>query len=352
MSQQKKTVSIQTEEEIHWPSVESYLRLHLEGLTQDEMHVRKFSEGYSNLTYMLRIGQWEAVLRRPPFGPIPPKAHDMEREFRILQKIHSVFPLAPKPFLFCDDSSIMDKHFYVMEKKNGIVIDDHLPPEYEECENNARVLSETVVNTLVQLHSIDYKKAGLEDLGRPEGYLERQVYGWIKRYHNSKTEEISGLDEMEKWLVNNIPVCSNASIVHNDFKLNNMMFSPKNPSKVIGVFDWELSTIGDPLTDLGSSLVHWAEKGDPETGLTSVTAAPGFISRRDFLEQYAAKSHRDVSGMDYYLTFAFYKLAAILQQLYYRWKMGKTKDERFSSLGEGIRNLMFMAYCAKNKELL
>jgi aminoglycoside phosphotransferase (APT) family kinase protein len=341
----------QTEEQINWQSVENYLQLHFDGLPQESMMVKKFSEGYSNLTYMLRIGHWEGVLRRPPFGPLPPKAHDMEREYRILQKIHPVFPLAPKPYLYCDDPSVMDRHFYVMEKKTGVVIDDQLPPKYES-EESARVLSETVVNTLVQLHTIEYKNANLADLGRPEGYLERQIYGWINRYHNSKTNEISGLDELEKWLVDNIPASSNPAIVHNDFKLNNMMFSANNPSKAIGVFDWELSTIGDPLTDLGSSLVHWAEKGDPETGLTSITTMPGFISRREFLEQYAKKSKRDVSQIDYYLTFAFYKLAAILQQIYCRWKVGQAKDERFSHLGEGIQNLMLMASRAKNKELL
>jgi len=341
-----------TAEQILWEKVEEYLRIHIDELSNHPMQVKKFSEGYSNLTYLVRIGDWEAVLRRPPFGPVAPKAHDMEREYRILKKLHPVFPLAPKPYVFCEDPSIMDKHFYVMEKKNGVVLDDQLPPEYEANEQTCRIVSETVVNTLVQLHAIDCEAADLLDLGHPDGYLERQVHGWIKRYHQTKTDEIRVVGEIEKWLLENIPVSPSATIVHNDLKLNNMMLSPDDPSKAVAVFDWELCTIGDPLTDLGSSLVHWAEKGDPETGLTSITTNQGFISRREFLEQYATKSQRDVSQIDYYLTFAFYKLAAILQQIYYRWKQGQAKDERFSKLNEGINNLMQMAFQAKNKQLL
>ena len=343
--------SAPTEEQINWKMVETYLRFHLEELSGESMQIKKFSEGYSNLTYLIQIGDWEGVLRRPPFGSIPPKAHDMEREYRILQKIHPVFPLAPKPYLFCDDHSVMDKHFYVMEKKSGVVLDDQLPSEYETGET-ARIISETVVNTLVQLHSIDIEKEGLVELGHPEGYLERQIHGWIKRYQRVKTDEINGVDEIEKWLAGNIPLSQQATIVHNDIKLNNMMLSSEDPSKAVGVFDWELSTVGDPLTDLASALVHWAEKGDPETGLATITTAPGFIRRREFLEQYALKTKRDVSQIDYYLTFAFYKLAAILQQINYRWKQGEVKDGRFSSLNIGIHNLLQMSMRAKNRNLL
>ncbi|WCK56283.1 phosphotransferase family protein [Aneurinibacillus sp. Ricciae_BoGa-3] len=348
---QEDLLTIRSGEEINWVEIERYIRFHNNGLTQDSMEVKKFSTGYSNLTYLIQIGNWEGVLRRPPFGKIPPKAHDMEREYRILQKIHPVYPLAPEPYLYCEDPKIMDKHFYIMEKKHGVVVDDFLPPAFQE-KNTCRVVSETVVNTLIQLHEIDYQKVGLSDIGRPEGFLERQVYGWIKRYQNAKTDHIDVAQEIEKWLIDNIPTSHSATIVHNDFKLNNMMLSPHDVSQGVAVFDWEMCTVGDPLTDLGIALAYWTEEGEAETGLTSVTANPGFIKRREFIELYAQKTGRDLSQIDYYLTFAFYKIAAVLQQIYYRWKKGDTQDPRFSLLDVGIRNLLDQAYRAQKKELV
>ncbi|WP_286884236.1 phosphotransferase family protein [Aneurinibacillus sp. UBA3580] len=338
--------------EINWKAIEHYIRSHIENLSNEPMQVKQFSAGYSNLTYLLKIGDWEAVFRRPPFGQIPPKAHDMKREFTILQKINPVFPLAPKPYLYCEDPTISDKHFYIMEKKNGIVLDDTLPPEHVGNKEYARIVSETVVNTLVFLHNIDYVKAGLATIGKPQGYLERQVQGWIKRYHHAKTEEMAVVPEIEQWLIKQLPASPAPSIVHNDFKLNNMMISPDNPREAVAVFDWEMCTIGDPLTDVGCSLAYWTEPGEGETGLTSVTVNPGFIKRREFVQLYAEKSGRDLSNIDYYLTFAFYKIGVVLQQIYYRWKKGEAKDDRFAKLGEGIHNLMHQALRAKNKELL
>jgi aminoglycoside phosphotransferase (APT) family kinase protein len=338
--------------EINWQSIEHYIRSQIEGLPAEPMQIKQFSAGYSNLTYLITIGEWEAVFRRPPFGQIPPKAHDMKREFTILKKINPVFPLAPKPYLYCEDPLISDKHFYVMEKKTGIVLDDTLPPEYQADKEYARIVSETVVNTLVFLHSIDPADTGLSDIGKPEGYLERQVHGWMKRYYHAKTDEIDVVPEIEQWLSKHIPVSPAPTIVHNDFKLNNMMISPHDPREAVAVFDWEMCTIGDPLTDLGCSLAYWTEPGEQETGLTSVTVNPRFLKRREFAQLYAEKSGRDLSNIDYYLTFAFYKIGVILQQIYYRWQKGEAKDDRFAKLGEGVYNLMYQAYRAKNKELL
>jgi aminoglycoside phosphotransferase (APT) family kinase protein len=348
---QEDFLTIRSGEGINWDEIERYIRFHMEGLSQDPMRVKKFLTGYSNLTYLIQIGNWEGVLRRPPFGKIPPKAHDMEREYRILQKIHPVYPLAPRPYLYCEDPEIMDKHYYIMEKKQGVVLDDTLPPEFAE-KAKCRTISETVVNTLVQLHEIDYQKVGLSDIGRPEGFLERQVHGWIKRYQNAKTDQIDVAQEIERWLVNNIPTSPSATIVHNDFKLNNMMLSPHDVSQAVAVFDWEMCTVGDPLMDLGITLAYWTEEGEAETGLTSVTANPGFIKRREFIELYAQKTRRDLSQIDYYITFASYKIAAVLQQIYYRWTKGETQDQRFAKLDVGIRNLLHQAYRAQRKELL
>ncbi|WP_246001139.1 phosphotransferase family protein [Oceanobacillus piezotolerans] len=338
---------------IDWKKIENYIRTKIDGIPNSEIEIKQFTEGYSNLTYMIKSGDWEAVLRRPPFGYTPPKAHDMEREYRILEKIHPVFPLAPEPYIYCDDPEIMDKHFYVMEKRNGIVIDDDIPIEFEKTAKTGQQISEAVVKTFVDLQRIDVEKSNLNDIGKPEGYLTRQVYGWIKRYKQSSTgDEVENIEEIEKWLMENIPTNEEVTVVHNDFKLNNMMFDQKDPGKVVAIFDWELATIGDPLTDLGSTVAYWADKDDPDLGINTIANNKGFYSRREFLERYTQLSGRDVSNFNYYLTFGFYKLAGILQQLYYRWKIGEMKDERFSTLNRGISNLIEMANEARNNRLL
>lgn len=341
-----------TTQEIDWNRIESYIRREVPNLSEEKLNSKAFSNGYSNLTYLIEIGDWQAVLRRPPFGPIPPKAHDMEREYRILEKMYPVFPLAPKPLSFCENPDIMERHFYIMEKKNGVVLDHDLPEVYERTERTGQLVSEAFVDTLVKLHEIDLRETGLDTIGRPEGYLERQVYGWIKRYQNAKTDEIPNVEHIEKWLMENIPTSPPPTIVHNDFKLNNMMYCSTDPGKVVGVFDWEMCTIGDPLTDLGSAVAYWTAEGESYSGLPSVTSQPGFYSRKELLENYAAKSGRDLSNFDYYLTFAFYKIAVILQQIYYRWKIGKANDARFEKLIIGVRSLIENASCSQRKEFL
>ncbi|RKQ35902.1 phosphotransferase family protein [Oceanobacillus halophilus] len=316
------------------------------------MIVNKFSEGFSNLTFLVEIGEWKAVLRRAPAGYVPPKAHDMKREYNILKKIHPVFPLAPEPYIFCDDNTIMDKPFYLMEKKDGVVIDGEMPSNYQNNIIAKESISNSVVSTLVKLHNINYKNANLRDIGKPSGYLERQVNGWIKRYSKSKTDEIHVVNELEEWFLQHIPTQHEATIVHNDFKLNNMIFDNDLPGKITGVLDWELSTIGDPLTDLGSTLVCWGGKGDPNIGIDMVTDQPGFYSRRRFLEEYAYRSGRDVQDINYYLAFGFYKLAVIQQQLHYRWKIGEVEDNRLEALKESISNLMMLAHKTVHNEII
>ena len=337
---------------INWEKVELYLRQSIKEIPDGRMQIEKFNEGYSNLTYLLSVGDWEAVLRRPPLGKVPPKAHDMQREFTVLSKVNPVFPLAPKPFVYCDDPSIMEKHFYVMEMKQGIVIDEKLPKSYGDSESVGPLISRNMVETLVQLHSINYREAGLGDLGKPEGYLERQVNGWIKRYENSKTDSLPKVSELEKWLRDNRPSVSDASIVHNDIKLNNLVLDETDTGKIVGVLDWELSTIGDPLTDIGSTIAYWGQQGDLDMGITVVSDQPGFYSRREFVEEYAKRSGRDMSDINFYLAFGFYKLGVILQQIYSRWKNGDIDDNRFESLNEAVSNLFEMANLAKMNRIL
>lgn len=352
MSHIQLQVSPLSNEKIQWDLIVKKISERFPELNTTELSVKQFTAGYSNLTYLLSFPDKEMVLRRPPFGYIPPKAHDMEREFRILTKIHPYFPLAPEPFLYVDDPVVTDKHFYIMEKKAGIVLDDEIPSDIQDEQNFGLKVSTALIDTLVQLHRIDINKSNLIELGKPEGYLKRQVEGWMKRYQSSKVDKHPQVEPLMRWLSEHIPTSQAATVVHNDMKLNNMMLSRDDLSKAVAVFDWELCSIGDPLSDLAGSIAYWTEAGDKETGLTSVTHLEGFLSRAELIEQYAKKTGRDVSNIDYYLTFAFFKIAVILQQIYYRFKNGEIEDDRFSHLNIGIENLINQAIKAKNHQLL
>ncbi|BCJ86878.1 phosphotransferase family protein [Effusibacillus dendaii] len=343
----KDTIAVRPGEELNIAAVEPFLRERIPEMPEGPITVEQFPSGHSNLTYLIKCGDWEAVLRRPPFGPVAPKAHDMERESRILSMVHPVFPLAPKPYVFTDDTSILGAPFFVMERRKGLVLDREWPAGVEHTPELCRQISESVVDTLVDLHAIDYNEAGLESLGHPEGFMERQVRGWIGRYERAKTDEIAVVESTAKWMLDHIPVSPAATIVHNDFKMNNMIFAADDPAKVVAVLDWEMTTIGDPLSDVAITVSYWDQAEDSEnlrSGFASVTALPGFISREEFVEMYARKSGRDLSRIDFYLTYAYFKVAVICQQIYFRWKNGQTKDQRFERLGRTATNLMHHAY--------
>lgn len=344
-------IDVRKGEDFDREKVKAYLIEKLD-LRDEPMEVKQFPSGSSNLTYLVRIGDWEAVLRRPPFGPLPPKAHDMKRESNLLSKLYPEFNLVPKPYVFCEDESIIGAPFYVMERKRGIVLNDAFPNDADATEKMGEDISRAFIDTLVKLHDVDYKKAGLESFGYPEGFLERQVQGWTKRFLRVKTDETPRFDEISKWLVDNIPKSQYVSVIHNDYKLNNMLLTP-DYKEVVAVFDWEMATIADPLFDLGITLGYWVQNDDPEflkQVLPTVTYLPGFYSRRQLIELYANKTNRDVEDIHYYIVFAYFKLAGILQQIYYRYKMGQTQDERFSSFGERAKNLIQYAADISNKQ--
>ncbi|WP_047151728.1 phosphotransferase family protein [Aneurinibacillus tyrosinisolvens] len=351
----KDTIPVRKGEELDFQALENYLRQHIETLGSEQLQVEQFGAGHSNLTYQIQIGEWEAVVRRPPFGPVAPKAHDMKRECEILQELHPFFPLAPKPYLYCDDPSVIGSPFFVMERRHGVVLDKKFPSYIEYTPGLGRQISETMVDTLVQLHDVPYQETGLIHLSRPEGFMERQVHGWIGRYERAKTDEIPGADKLKQWLANSLPVSQKPTVIHYDYKLNNVMFSREDVTQMTGVFDWEMTTIGDPLADLGAALSYWIEKEDPPElqhglGHPPLTVMPGFMSRNQFLNAYANQSGRDVLDIQYYLTFAYFKLAVICQQIYYRWKMGQTTDERFAGLGGFVRALILHAQqCMERK---
>ena len=339
------TVPMRPGEELDPEVVRRFLREHVPGFPDRPLQIRQFPTGASNLTYLLRAGEWVAVLRRPPFGPLPPKGHDMGREAAILQRLHPVFPLAPRPLAFCADESVLGAPFYVMEYRPGVVLDDAFPAGVDTTPQRCRHLSYLVVDTLADLHAVDYREAGLEGFGHPEGFLQRQVEGWMRRWERAKTEEILALDPLRRWLQDRIPPSPAPAIIHNDFKLNNLLLSP-DLVRVVAVLDWEMATLGDPLFDLGVSLSYWVTPSDPDVlrnGLPTVTTRPGFISREEFVERYARRTGRDVEGIGWYLTFAYFKLAVILQQIYVRWREGKSRDPRFGRFGKIARDLILYA---------
>lgn len=347
------TINVRPGEELDKAKLLQFLKANIESLPEGGLEIRQFGAGHSNLTYALSIGSWEAVLRRPPLGPVAPKAHDMEREFNILSSLHSVFPAAPKPFVFSQDLSVVGSPFFVMERRRGVVIDTEFPKGVEPDKELGRRISELMVGTLVELHAIDYTRTALAAMAKPEGFMERQVNGWIGRYERAKTDDIPEVAELSEWMRSHIPESPDPAIIHYDFKLNNAMFS-EDFTKLTGLFDWEMTTVGDPLADLGAAMSYWIQADDPALlkngfGKAPVTVTEGFYTRAEFIARYAEKSGRDVSNIDFYLTFAYFKLAVICQQIYYRFKKGQTSDARFAHFDQFVKSLIQYALVTAKK---
>ena len=335
------TQPIRLGEELNLLALESYLRSHFEGL-DSPLNVVQFSGGSSNLTYLIRAGTFEAVLRRPPFGNQVKSAHDMGREFRVLSKLNDVYEPAPRPLTYCEDEQILGAPFYLMEFRPGLILRQELPPGFSLDPRTVSQLCKSFVDNLVRLHRVDYRAAGLEDLGRPIGYVSRQVEGWAKRYTSAMTDAAPDLSEIVHWLNERLPPENNASLIHNDYKYDNLILDPKNVTNIIGVLDWEMCTIGDPLMDLGTSLAYWVEANDSGLRLanaTGPTALPGSLTRREIAERYAGQTGQDISNMSFYYCFGLFKLAVIVQQIYARYVQGHTRDERFSRLDQWVEVL-------------
>jgi aminoglycoside phosphotransferase (APT) family kinase protein len=305
--------------------------------------VEQFPSGHSNLTYLLRLGGREIVLRRPPYGSKVKTAHDMSREYRVLSKLHSAYPLAPKVLLYCDDESILGAPFYLMERVRGIIIRRDPPAGLLFKTDTARRLSESFVDNLSRLHGLDYAAIGLDALGRPQGYLARQVSGWIERYYGSQTHDLPEVELITAWLKDYMPATSEAALIHNDYKYDNVVLDPEDATKIVGVLDWEMSTIGDPLTDLGTTLAYWVDPQDPyelQKIRWGPSTYPGSLTRSQLVERYARATARDVSNMSFYLAFARFKIAVIVQQIYCRYHQGLTKDARFASMAGVVKILL------------
>jgi aminoglycoside phosphotransferase (APT) family kinase protein len=341
------TRAVRQPEQLDWPRMERWLRevvpaCRIPGLDLAQpMQVEQFPGGHSNLTYLIRFGDVELVVRRPPFGLVAPTAHDMAREFRWLAAVHPVFPRAPRAYALCEETDIVGSVFYVMERRRGIVVRHDEPPELQDPAMRHRV-SGALVDALADLHGIDLERAGLMHLGKPLGFVERQVRGWTERWHRSRTSELKEMDALAAWLGAHLPPDpERPSIVHGDFKLDNLMLSTKRLDEIVAVFDWEMAALGDALVDLGILLAYWMPTAPPNQhdALTTVTSRPGWFTRDELIARYQSRTGRDLSTLRYFEVFALFKIAVVIQQIYYRFVSGQTDDPRFATFGDRVTYL-------------
>lgn len=327
-------------EELDTRALHDYLVTHVGG--QGPLTLEQFPSGHSNLTYFLTWGERELVLRRPPFGSKVKSAHDMGREHRVLAALHPIYPPAPEPILYCDDESVIGAQFYLMERIRGVILRQSPPAGFTVPPDLTRRCCLAFIDNLADLHALDYAAAGLDALRKPGQYTERQVKGWISRYADSRTDDVPHLESAMAWLQQRIPRDTAATLVHNDYKFDNIVLDPADLTRIVGVLDWEMATIGDPMMDLGTSLGYWTNPGEQEdmgTVQCFLTSAPGAMTRVELAERYAERTGRDIGNMHFYYVFALVKLAVIVQQIYYRYKHGHTHDERFAVLIYMVKHL-------------
>jgi aminoglycoside phosphotransferase (APT) family kinase protein len=326
-------------EQLDTAQLVAYLRGKLPGL-DDSVEIKQFPAGFSNLTYLLSAGSEEFVLRRPPFGAKIKTAHDMGREFLILSRLHPVYGKVPRPILYCEDESVIGAPFYLMERVRGVILRARLPEGLTLSPEVMRRLSRSFIENLVEIHGIDYRAAGLNELGRAEGYVKRQIEGWTKRYYNARTDDVPEIERLAEWLIEHAPADSGRALIHNDYKYDNVVFAIDDLSRVVAVLDWEMATIGDPLMDFGTALGYWVDEDDPEEWKQmgfGLTALPGNLSRRDMVELYTRLTGRDLGDGVFYFAYALLKVAVIVQQIYHRYRQGFTTDPRFSNLASLVR---------------
>jgi len=328
----------------------AWLRPRVAGLDA-EPELLQFGRGYSNLTYLVRFGARELVVRRAPPGVNIKSAHDMGREFRILSALAPTWSKAPRPLAHCDDPSVIGTPFYVMERVQGIILRAKVPGGVVLDAPTMKRVSEATCDTLAEIHNLDWRAVGLGDLGKPAGYIERQVKGWAERYTKAKTDDVPQIDRLGAWIEEHRPTESGATLVHNDFKYDNVVLAPDMGS-VVAVLDWEMATIGDPLMDLGTALGYWIEPDDPPVFQVMVfgpTNRPGNLTRVQFAERWSRATGRDATSLVFYYAFSLFKLAVVAQQLYKRWVDGATKEERYAMMLEGVRAVASAALVAVDK---
>lgn len=322
-----------TGEELDASKLKVYLQNKVPGF-EKEISISQFPGGYSNLTYFIQAGAHEYVLRRPPVGANIKSAHDMAREYHVLERLHAAgFSKVPEVVHLCEDERVMGAKFYLMKRVKGVILRNRLPKDLAMGSTSFQELSKATIDQLVKLHQIDLQSSGLVALGKPEGYVQRQVEGWIKRYFNSQTDAIATMQHVAEWMPKNIPSTSRTAFIHNDFKYDNLVLNPEHLSEIIGILDWEMATVGDPLMDLGTTLAYWAEANDSDALKPfNLTWMPGNFTRSEVVKYYEQQAGQPIENIVFYYVFGSFKVAVICQQIYYRFKQGLTKDPRFASL--------------------
>ncbi len=345
-----QAINIRKEELINLTSLKEYLSKELN--INSSIEVLQFPSGFSNLTYLIKAGDNRLVLRRPPHGANIKSGHDMSREFKVLSKLKNHFNKVPNPVIFCDDKSVIGDEFYLMEKVEGVIFrGSHLKSNFPK-QNLISDLVSSFIQTFSEIHSLNYMEIGLNHFGKPEGYSQRQVQGWIRRYNNAKTNNFKEIEKTIDWLSNNLPSSPKPCLIHNDFKFDNLMFEITKKIKINAVLDWEMSTIGDPLMDLGTSLGYWIHESDPDIIKKmnfNITHIKGMPSRHELVHMYGEVSGRSVKNILFYFVFGLFKIAGIIQQIYFRYKKGLTNDTRFSELNKGVELLGIMSHQAIQK---
>ncbi len=303
------------------------------------LRIEQFHGGFSNLTYLLHLGERQLVLRRPPFGAAVKTAHDMAREYRILRALHPVYPKTPAALLYCDDTSVIGAPFYIMEQVQGVILRNRLPPGLDLPPARMTALCQALIANLAALHRLDLHANRLADLGHPAGYVQRQVSGWIGRFERAQTDDIPAMTQAGAWLASHLPPAQDAAaLIHNDYKFDNVVLDPANLAHIRAVLDWEMATVGDPWMDVGATLGYWAEADDPELLRNfGVTALPGSLTRQQVIEAYVAAGGQETQHALFYFVFGLYKVAVIVQQIYARFRQGHTQDPRFAGLIHLVR---------------
>ncbi|MFP2994902.1 phosphotransferase family protein [Spongiivirga sp. MCCC 1A20706] len=303
---------------------------------KSELGVKQFTHGFSNLTYLISIENNEYVLRRPPFGAIK-RGHDMGREYKVQSGLNSVFSKVPKMYAYTEDEAVIGSSFYLMEKVEGIILSFQQAKKLNIPAGDFKTIANSWMDTFVSLHQVDYKKAGLHDLGKPEGYVERQVTNWGKQYLKASTDDITLANKVMQWMEDNQPTSYDHSLIHNDYKYDNVVFADNSWGEVSAILDWEMATLGDPLMDLGTSLGYWTMASDNDfvkQGIPSPTVFEGNPGRSEVVEMYTQKSGLPINNIVFYYVYGLFKIAVIAQQIYYRYKHGYTTDPRFANLNK------------------
>lgn len=320
-------------EELDLAAVDVWLKPHVDGL-EGTADVTQYSGGASNWTYRLEYPSHDLILRRAPAGTKAKGAHDMGREYKVQSALKPVFPYVPQMHAFCEDESVIGTDFYVMDRLKGIIPRANMPRELQLNPEQTRQICMSVIDKFVELHQVDYKAAGLESIGKGDGYCRRQIDGWSGRFSKAKTWNVPSFKKVIRWLDKNCPDDIATCVIHNDYRFDNVVLNPENPSEVMGVLDWEMATLGDPLMDLGNSLAYWVQADDDfliKAMRRQPTHLPGMLSRQEVVDYYLGKSGLKPENWTFYEVYGLFRLAVILQQIYYRYHHKQTRNPAFKN---------------------